>query len=138
MCIAADALMQRGLQSVSRFRFTVLLKQALRDLSDNKLSEVILHHFKPLRPRASTSITCLKTVQKMNFCPHYKMDSKRFGTELFKSSLAGSKVPFSALIVHTQGKQSTMKLKRIELNLSPPCCHSLLRSLSSPCLIYVL
>lgn len=52
-------------------------------------------------------------VLAMNFSSHPSGDHKPFFLQL--------------LLFHTQGKPSTMRLKRIELNLSPPCCHSVFK-----------
>lgn len=74
-----------------------------------------------------------KYYELVESCQGSKAGTKHFDTELFKSSLAGSEFLFGAFCCSCSGKIKYNEVKeRIELNLSPLCCHSVLRSLSSP------
>lgn len=76
---------------------------------------------------------CSNTMNLWKSCQGSKAGTKHFDTELFKSSLAGSEFLFGAFCCSCSGKIKYNEVKeRIELNLSPLCCHSVLRSLSSP------
>lgn len=48
------------------------------------------------------------------------MDTKRFGTDLFKSSLTGSKVLSAAVVVHTQGKAKYNEVEENRAELVTP------------------
>lgn len=69
-----------------------------------------------------------ETVLKMDLKTYRhrcKIDTKHSGTELLRSSLRASRA-FLALVFFTV-EESTIKWQRMELNCSPPCCHSVFK-----------